>query len=108
MSDFPFIEPVLFMGTIYQANNLPQMFFPTLLGLQLTEPALILIATGLVVSLWLFIKGKSRELFLLFTAWFLIPAIWIVLSRSDLYDNARQLLFLCTRSLCWQAWGLIN
>jgi hypothetical protein len=94
MSHFPHTSTVLFMGTVYPANELPQSFFPTLLLLQLTEPALILIATGFCVSFWLFFKHQKREPILLFTGWFLIPALWIVFSHSDLYDNARQLLFL--------------
>ncbi len=94
MSRFPYDGQVLFMGKLYSANQLPRAYFPTLLGLQLTEPAMILIAIGFAVSLWLFIKGKNRELMLLFAGWFLAPAVWIVLSRSALYDNARQLLFL--------------
>ena len=94
MSDFPETDLVLFRGRLYSANLLPRSFFPTLLGLQLTEPALILIAIGFAVSLWLFIKGKTREPILLFASWFLAPALWIVLSHSVLYDNARQLLFL--------------
>jgi Dolichyl-phosphate-mannose-protein mannosyltransferase len=94
MSDFPETNLVLFRGRLYSANLLPRSFFPTLLGLQLTEPALILIAIGFAVSLWLFIKGKSREPILLFGGWFLAPALWIILSHSVLYDNARQLLFL--------------
>ena len=94
MSSFPFPSTVLFMGNVYAANQLPRRYFPTLLSLQLTEPALILIAIGFVVSVWLFVKGKNREPILLFAGWFLAPTLWIVLSRSALYDNARQLLFL--------------
>jgi hypothetical protein len=94
MADFPETDLVLFMGRLYPANQLPRRFFPTVLGLQLTEPALILITIGFAVSLWLFIKGKSREPILLFGGWFLAPALWIILSHSVLYDNARQLLFL--------------
>jgi hypothetical protein len=95
MSRFPDIPSnVFFMGKLYSPNELPQMYFPILLGLQLTEPALILILIGFAFSLWLFIKGINREPILLFTGWFLIPALWIVLSRSPLYNNARQLLFL--------------
>ncbi len=94
MSAFPNIVPVLFMGQVYSANQLPRRFFPTLLGLQLTEPALILITIGFAVSLWLLIKCKNKEPILLFAGWFLVPAFYIVLSHSNLYDNARQLLFL--------------
>jgi hypothetical protein len=49
---------------------------------------------GLVISLYLLLKGKKREPVLLCAIWFLPLALWIVASRSALYDNARQLLFL--------------
>ena len=94
MSAFPNIVPVLFMGKVYSSDQMPHRFFPTLLILQLTEPTLILIIIGFAVALWLFIKGKAKEPILLFSGWFLIPALWVVLSHSNLYDNARQLLFL--------------
>ncbi len=94
MSDFPETALVLFMGKLYPANQLPRRFFPTVIVLQLTEPALILLMIGFAVSLWLFIKGKNRESILLFAGWFLAPSLWIMLSHSVLYDNARQLLFL--------------
>ncbi len=54
----------------------------------------MLIAIGFVAAFWAFIKAKNREPLLLFSAWFLLPALLIVVSRSALYDNARQLLFL--------------
>ncbi len=94
MSKFPYKGQILFMGDLYFANQLPRRYFPTLLGLQLTEPALILIGIGLMVSLWSFIKKEKKEPILLFAGWFLVPTLWVVLSRSPLYDNARQLLFL--------------
>ena len=93
-SSFPYRGTVLFMGNLYPTDQLPRRFFPTLLGLQLTEPALILISIGFVISLYLFIKGKNREPILLFAIWFLLPTLWLVFSRSASYDNARQLLFL--------------
>jgi hypothetical protein len=94
MSQFPLNTPVLFFGDIYQPSELPRSYFPILLGLQLTEPALFLIAAGLVVSVLIFIRNRQREPLLLFAGWFLFPALWIILSHSTLYDNARQLLFL--------------
>ncbi len=94
MSHFPFEIPVLFSGNLYPANALPGTYFPTLLGLQLTEPALFLIAAGFVVSVVMFVRDRDREPLLLFTGWFMLPALWIILSQGTLYDNARQLLFL--------------
>jgi hypothetical protein len=93
-SGFPVRGPVLFMGNIYSTNHLPRRYFPTLLGLQLTEPALFLILIGFVAALYLLMKSKNREPVLLFAIWFLPLTLWVVGSRSALYDNARHLLFL--------------
>ena len=40
MTDFPGGGRVLFDGAVYAANELPRFYFPTLVGIQLTEPAL--------------------------------------------------------------------
>ena len=94
MYHFPNTGETLFMGNLYPADQLPLIYFPTFIGLQLTEPMLILIAIGAVFSCWLFVTGKNMEPVFLFIAWFLAPTLYISLSRSTLYDNARQLLFL--------------
>ena len=94
MSNFPEVKYALFMGVLYPSDQIPSTYFPTFLALQLTEPALILILIGTAISFWLFIKGKSKEPALLLAGWFIVPTLWVVLSRSALYDNARQLLFL--------------
>ena len=99
MSAFPNIVPVLFMGKIYSSDQIPHRFFPTLLILQLTEPALILIIIGFSVSIWLFVKGKAKEPILLFSGWFLIPALWVVLSHSNLYDNAASIIISMAAAL---------
>jgi 4-amino-4-deoxy-L-arabinose transferase-like glycosyltransferase len=106
MSKFPNTGETLFMGKLYPADQLPLTYFPTLVSLQLTEPLLILIAIGAALSLWSFVKGKNREPILLFTLWFLIPALYIGLSGSTLYDNARQLLFLLPPLLIFAGIGL--
>jgi 4-amino-4-deoxy-L-arabinose transferase-like glycosyltransferase len=95
MSDFPFESGVtLFMGAIYPIDRLPLRYIPSLLALQITEPALILISIGAVVSIISLLREKKWEPSLLFAGWFLAPTLWLILSDSALYDNARQLLFL--------------
>ena len=94
MADFPFNSPILFEGQLYDANRLPVVYFPMLLGIQLTESAILLIAAGLVVSIVAFISGANRGPLLLFLAWFLLPTVFILAWRNPLYDNARQLYFL--------------
>ena len=94
MSDFPFNSAILFGGVQYKADTLPITYFPTMLGIQLTETAILLIAAGLVVLAIAIINGENSGLLLLLLAWFLVPALIIVGSRSPLYDNGRQLYFL--------------
>ncbi len=94
MSRYPMNFDVLFMGNQYPADDVPFIYFPAFVALQLTEPALILILIGGVVSLRLFFLGGGREPLLLCVSWFLIPALAVILVGSTLYDNARQLQFL--------------
>jgi len=94
MAHFPFTGRVLFMGRSYLPKHLPWTYFPTLLSLQLTEPALLLSLAGLVILLKSPLSTQNREVFLLFLAWFLLPLTGIILLHSVLYDNGRQLYFL--------------
>jgi hypothetical protein len=94
MSQFPFATRILFSGKLYMADGLPKAYFPTFLGIQLTEPALLLFGIGIVSSILLFYKKESKGPFILLLVWFLIPALVIIASSSPLYDNARQLYFL--------------
>jgi hypothetical protein len=94
MSQFPFATDILFMGKLYKADQLPAIYFPTMLGIQLTEPGLLLMGIGIVISFVLFYKKQNAEPFLLFLFWSLIPALVIMGTRLPLYDNARQLYFL--------------
>jgi hypothetical protein len=55
---------------------------------------LILLPAGIVTCGWLWFKKSYREPSMLFVAWFLIPAAYIIGSGSPLYDNGRQLYFL--------------
>ncbi len=94
MSQFPFATDILFWGKLYRADELPKTYFPTMLALQLTEPALLLIAAGLGTSAILFYKRENRAPFVVFLVWFLLPALVIVAAGSPIYDNGRQLYFL--------------
>jgi hypothetical protein len=99
MSAFPFDQTVLFQGELYAASELPLLYIPTLLRLQLTEPLLILSAFGLLISLnHLSEKQRSSvpgaQLLYAFIFWFAIPISAIILTGNTLYDNFRQLFFL--------------
>ena len=94
MAQFPFSSNILFQGQLYKANELPWTYFPTFLLIQMTEPVWLLFAFGLAVAAFGFYKRRQLGPLPLFLAWFLVPALVIVVSRSPLYDNGRQLFFL--------------
>jgi hypothetical protein len=94
MAQFPFTGRILFMGRAYRPQNLPWTYFPTLLSLQLTEPALLLAIAGLVILAMTLTSKVSRQVFLLFLGWTLLPVTGIILIHSIIYDNGRQLYFL--------------
>jgi hypothetical protein len=94
MKQFPFTGRVLFMGKSILPKNLPWTYFPTLLSLQLTEPAWLLAIAGLAILLRSIFKKEGREVFILFLGWFLLPILGVIYLHSILYDNGRQLYFL--------------
>jgi hypothetical protein len=94
MAQFPFASNILFDSQVYKATDLPWTYFPTFLGIQLTESALALMGIGLVIALLQAVQRRRAGPLILFAAWFLVPALLIVSTRNPLYDNARQLFFL--------------
>jgi hypothetical protein len=86
---------VLYRGHVYLSENLPWHYVPTLVGIQLTLPAVILSLVGIVVLL---IKGWKRpeqlQLIFLLGAWIIIPVFAASASLIPIYDNFRHLLFI--------------
>jgi hypothetical protein len=94
MGNFP-SHAVLYQGEILQSNNLPWHFLPNLLGLQLTEPALLLILAGIPISLLKIKNDKSLRLLLfLIMLWISVPLTAVILFNAPIYGNFRQLMFV--------------
>jgi hypothetical protein len=94
MSRFPFVTQVLFRGALVSGAALPRIFVPYLLSVQLTEVMPPLFLAGFFLSAWQAWKHRIIEPFLLTLIWLILPLLGIILNRSVLYDNFRQLLFL--------------
>lgn len=95
MANFPKDIGVLFNGQDLRSTNLPALYLPTLLAVQLTKPVLFLFVAGVFFSIIRFRKGKmDGTLPLLIGVWVLAPVLFIVATRPTLYDNFRQFLFL--------------
>lgn len=94
MLKFQWIGHVLFDGTYYLSNQLPRRYVPQLLGMQLTEPVVILFVIGIVAILLPGTRSKYKAIGILFLFWFAIPLLYILIIGMNLYDNIRQLLFI--------------
>jgi len=100
MSDNPTQLKVLFNGQLYQADELPRRYLPTLLGLTLTEPVLPLFLIGVIISFWKKFKTARADHWSLFTdnflllLWFLIPFAYVILRKPPMYDGYRHFLFM--------------
>jgi hypothetical protein len=92
MSQYPWNGQVLFNGVEYSSTDLPYSYLPVLLGIQLTEPVWVLTLLGLFAAV--IGSREKRELAILTIVWFVIPLIGFIVTRSPLYDNFRQILFI--------------
>jgi hypothetical protein len=95
MSDFPWDGKVLFNGVYYPPYELPIGYVPVLLGIQYTEPAILLFFIGLFIlahKIWK--RTIHSELAILAIFWGIIPFILFTVLQPSLYDNTRQLLFI--------------
>ena len=88
MSQYPWPGSVLFNGQYYRSFNLPRSYLPVLLAIQITEPIWPLFFLSLVL-LW-----KKKYLLIATVLWFVLPLAALIISRSPLYDNFRQVIFI--------------
>jgi hypothetical protein len=96
MAEYPWQGAVLFDGTMFGSTELPRSYLPVLLGIQLTEPVWLLFAVGLALSIFDTVRRRpaGRALLLLTAVWFVLPLLAFVVTRSPLYDNFRQIIFI--------------
>jgi hypothetical protein len=91
---FEQIGSVFLAGKVYEATQLPWNYFPTLVGIQLTEPALLLFIAGLAFAIADAWRGRVRPPLLLLVLWCVGPVALIICVGSTLYHNGRQIYFL--------------
>ena len=94
MTQFHWGGLVLFNGVLFQAAALPRLYFPTLIGIQLTEPALILGVFGMALAAVQSARSRVHGPLLVILVWFILPLLMVVGLHSRLYDNGRQLYFI--------------
>lgn len=93
MGNFP-AHDVLYRGEIISSRSLPWHYLPTLLGIQITLPALLLIGAGTIIAV---LPGKNvhtQRIGILLLIWAFFPMSYFIVMKTPLYGNFRQLLFL--------------
>lgn len=94
-SDFEWTGNVLFQGVQYKSYDLPAIYLPVLLTLQLTEPIFFLFWIGMVLAIVKILKGNSNTVeILIVLAWFTLPFLFVIVFRPLMYDNFRHWLFI--------------
>ncbi len=94
MANFPWPGRALFESVYYEPDTLPWYYLSKLIGIQLTEPLVLLSLIGLVLLLvQVFRKRERADLLYFVGVWFLAPVAAAAIARPDLYDNFRQLHF---------------
>ncbi len=95
ISNFVDAQHVLFNGHVYPATGLPGSYIFTLLNIQLTETFLACAYIGIAILAWQLLRNRVHtDLLLYVLLGFAAPIIGWQVTRSPLYDNLRQLLFL--------------
>jgi len=95
MRSFPYSGGVRFMGDNISPSNLPWFYLPLLIGIQTTEPVLILFIVGLMGSLWKLVKKQTSSFILTpIYVWLFIPVLLQITFRTNAYDNFRQFIFV--------------
>ncbi len=111
MSRFNWDHPVLFMGSLQPASQLP-WYYPIVWILISTPIAysclfligLIQLVAGIGASAGRFFEKQQLKLFLI-AAWFFIPLTMVFILKSVLYDSWRHLFFIYPAFLLLAFWG---
>jgi hypothetical protein len=96
ISNFPhFPGQVLFNGRLYGPRDLPISYLPVLLSIQFTGPLILGIYVGLCILIWHLLRNRLRvDLLLYIGLGFGFPLFGLMLLKSPLYHNFRQVLFI--------------
>jgi len=86
---------IMYRGQLVDADELPWHYVPTLMSLELTEPALLLCLLGLPITALRLRAGTIPwSLAAICALWVAVPVGAVMLSIVTVYDNLRHLLFV--------------
>lgn len=88
-------KDTLYWGRVIRSDSLPWHYFPSYLGTELTEPAILLIALGLGMAVWHLLRpGRNRATLSVILTWIVAPLGAFLAVGGGVYGNIRHLLFV--------------
>jgi hypothetical protein len=94
MAENPVGVGVLFRGMVYDSKQLPIEYFPWLMAITLTIPAVLLSIAGLFIFVTKWIKKTLPADTWVMAAWFLVPFGYALVKHPPMYDNYRHFMFI--------------
>jgi hypothetical protein len=94
-ANFPDTHVTFYRGAWLRAGTYPWYFFPNLAGVELTEPAVVLILAGLILAVRRVTQRPAHALQTLFLgAWITVPLVGLIAFHMTTYGNITHLLFV--------------
>jgi hypothetical protein len=94
-SDHPLEGKILFEGQLFGEHELPPHYLPKLIAIQFTEPFVVLAIIGILAGIILVIRKQGdKSKLILVSLWFVLPVLYVIITRPTLYNNFRQFLFI--------------
>jgi hypothetical protein len=93
MSAFPHMGTTIYNGQAFHPYELPRIYVPHILGVQLTIPALLFAVSGLIAVL---VRKRPRGetlVLMIVLGWLGIPLAWSIFGERIFYANAHQMMF---------------
>lgn len=110
MSRFPWDNPVLFMGSFYQAADLPWYYIPFWVIITVPPLWLIGVFSGMVIGVVMLWKRKTEPALhvVVLMAFVLIPVLAVIMLKSVVYDEWRHVFFIYPGMILLVVYGVYH
>jgi len=111
LSRYPWDWPVLYNGSYMMARDIPWHYIPVWLLISTPAAYTVFFTAGIILLITLIIKNPKkfyleRKNFLIAILWFFFPVTAIIVLKSVLYDEWRQIFFVYPAFIIFSLFGL--
>lgn len=106
-SQFPWTGGILFEGSLLKPEDLPWYYLLKLMGMQFTEPLIILAISGFMLGIKEMFKGQLEKTDVgILVAWFFLPVFYVMFFKPTIYNNFRHFMFITIPIFIFAGLGL--